>query len=96
AALLGQPVVVGYPMQEVLAPNRHQTSKTQNSYGVRIGTDGEKLPPFSMLSASMLSAPLSPLDVAPSVTNTDKLVESKAEILAEKLTQQKQQSDITA
>ncbi|MEH2386500.1 MAG: DUF3769 domain-containing protein [Nostoc sp.] len=91
AALLGQPVVVGYPMQEVLAPNRHQTSKTQNPYGVRIGTDGEKLPPFSMLSA-----PLSLLDVAPSVTNTDKLVESKAEILAEKLTQQKQQSDITA
>ncbi|MEH2358902.1 DUF3769 domain-containing protein [Nostoc sp.] len=91
AALLGQSVVVGYPIQEVLAPNRHQTSRTQNPYGVRIGTDTEKLPPFSMLSA-----PLPPLDVAPSATNTEKLVESKAEILAQKLTQQKQQSDITA
>ncbi|MEH2320765.1 DUF3769 domain-containing protein [Nostoc sp.] len=91
AALLGQSVVVGYPMQEVLAPNRHQGSDTQNPYGVRIGGDGAKLPPFSMLSA-----PLPLLDVAPSVTNSEKLVESKAEILAEKLTQQKQQSDITA
>jgi Protein of unknown function (DUF3769) len=36
-----------------------------------------------------------PVQVAPSVTN-NKLVASKAEILAEKLTQQKQQSDITA
>jgi Protein of unknown function (DUF3769) len=36
-----------------------------------------------------------PVQVAPTVTN-NKLVESKAEILAEKLTQQKQQSDITA
>lgn len=37
-----------------------------------------------------------PLQIAPSVTNSHKLVESKAEILAEKLTQRKQQSDITA
>ncbi|MEH2121896.1 DUF3769 domain-containing protein [Nostoc sp.] len=39
---------------------------------------------------------LRPLEIAPSLTNSNKLVESKAEILAEKLTQQKQQSDITA
>ncbi|MEH2314232.1 MAG: DUF3769 domain-containing protein [Nostoc sp.] len=39
---------------------------------------------------------LRPLQIAPSLTNSNKLVESKAEILAEKLTQQKQQSDITA
>ncbi|MEH1893536.1 MAG: DUF3769 domain-containing protein [Nostoc sp.] len=38
---------------------------------------------------------LRPLQIAPSLTNSNKLVESKAEILAEKLTQQKQQSDIT-
>ncbi|MEH1848780.1 MAG: DUF3769 domain-containing protein [Nostoc sp.] len=37
-----------------------------------------------------------PLQIAPSLTNSHKLVESRAEILAEKLTQQKQQSDITA
>ncbi|MEH1969190.1 DUF3769 domain-containing protein [Nostoc sp.] len=37
-----------------------------------------------------------PLQIAPNLTNSNKLVESKAEILAEKLTQQKQQSDITA
>ncbi len=91
AALLGQSVVVGYPMQEVLASNRHQSRETQNPYGVRIGTIGEELPTFSLLPAHL---PL--LDVAPSVTNSDKLVESKAEILAEKLTQQKQQSDISA
>jgi len=90
AALLGQSVVVGYPMQEVLASNRHQSRETQNPYEVRIGTIGEKLP------TSLLPAHLPLLDVAPSVTNSDKLVESKAEILAEKLTQQKQQSDITA
>ncbi|MFN6466345.1 MAG: DUF3769 domain-containing protein [Nostoc sp. DedVER02] len=36
------------------------------------------------------------LKIAPTVPNSNKLVESKAEILAEKLTQQKQQSDITA
>ncbi|MEH1904560.1 DUF3769 domain-containing protein [Nostoc sp.] len=90
AGLLGQSVVVGYPMQEVAAPNRHKTSETQNPYAARIGVEGEKLPPFSLLPA-----PQPPLDVAPSVTNTDKLVESKAEILAQKLTQQKQQSDIT-
>ncbi|MEH2449657.1 MAG: DUF3769 domain-containing protein [Nostoc sp.] len=39
---------------------------------------------------------LRPLQIAASLTNSNKLVESKAEILAEKLTQQKQQSDITA
>jgi hypothetical protein len=39
---------------------------------------------------------LRPLQIAPSVANSNKLVESKAGILAEKLTQQKQQSDITA
>ncbi|MEH2277870.1 MAG: DUF3769 domain-containing protein [Nostoc sp.] len=39
---------------------------------------------------------LRPLQIAPSLTNSNRLVESKAEILAEKLTQQKQQSDITA
>ncbi|MBD2532368.1 DUF3769 domain-containing protein [Nostoc flagelliforme FACHB-838] len=37
-----------------------------------------------------------PLQIAPSVTNQDKLVESKGEILAEKLIQQKQQPDIPA
>jgi lipopolysaccharide export system protein LptC len=37
-----------------------------------------------------------PLQIAPTVTNSNKLVESKTEILAEKLTQQKQQRDITA
>ncbi|MHC5833110.1 MAG: hypothetical protein ACYT04_98280, partial [Nostoc sp.] len=77
--------------QEVLALNRYRSSETQNPYGVRIGTIGEKLSTFSLLPAHL---PL--LDVAPSVTNSDKLVESKAEILAEKLTQEKQQSDITA
>ncbi|MEH2298774.1 MAG: DUF3769 domain-containing protein [Nostoc sp.] len=39
---------------------------------------------------------LRPLQIAPSLTNSNKLVESKAEILAEMLNQQKQQSDITA
>ncbi|MEH2025265.1 DUF3769 domain-containing protein [Nostoc sp.] len=37
-----------------------------------------------------------PLPIAPTVTNSNKLGKSKAEILAEKLTQQKQQRDITA
>ncbi|MEH2283088.1 MAG: DUF3769 domain-containing protein [Nostoc sp.] len=37
-----------------------------------------------------------PLQIAPTVTNSNKLGKSKAEILAEKLTQQKQQRDITA
>ncbi|WP_375510055.1 DUF3769 domain-containing protein [uncultured Nostoc sp.] len=39
---------------------------------------------------------LRPLQIVPSATNSNKLVESKARILAQKLTQQKQQSDITA
>ncbi|MEH1943820.1 MAG: DUF3769 domain-containing protein [Nostoc sp.] len=37
-----------------------------------------------------------PLQIAPNVTNSNKLVESKTAILAEKLTQEKQHSDITA
>ncbi|BDI15669.1 hypothetical protein ANSO36C_14710 [Nostoc cf. commune SO-36] len=37
-----------------------------------------------------------PLQIVPSVTNRDKLVESRGEILAEKLTQQKQQRDVVA
>ncbi|MEA5603343.1 DUF3769 domain-containing protein [Nostoc sp. UHCC 0252] len=37
-----------------------------------------------------------PVKIAPTVPNSNELVESKAEILARKLTQQKQQSDITA
>ncbi|AVH69354.1 DUF3769 domain-containing protein [Nostoc sp. 'Lobaria pulmonaria (5183) cyanobiont'] len=36
-----------------------------------------------------------PLQIAPTLTNRNKLVKSKAKILAEKLTQQKQQRDIT-
>ncbi|MBN4002133.1 DUF3769 domain-containing protein [Nostoc sp. LPT] len=36
-----------------------------------------------------------PLQIAPTLTNSNKLGKSKAEILAEKLTQQKQQRDIT-
>ncbi|MEH1840777.1 MAG: DUF3769 domain-containing protein [Nostoc sp.] len=42
-----------------------------------------------------LAQSLRPFQVVPSTTNSNKLVESKAGILAEKLTQQKQQSDIT-
>ncbi|MCC5628386.1 DUF3769 domain-containing protein [Nostoc sphaeroides CHAB 2801] len=39
---------------------------------------------------------LPPLQLVPNATNSNKLVESKGRILAQKLTQQKQQSDITA
>ncbi|MCC5620167.1 DUF3769 domain-containing protein [Nostoc sp. CHAB 5715] len=42
-----------------------------------------------------LAQSLPPLQIVPTATNSNKLVESKAGILAQKLTQQKQQSDIT-
>jgi len=69
AALLGKPLVVGYPMQEVKASNPHE--------------------------GSSLDAPqFEPID--PRVTNSQKLYQPKAQILAEKLTQSEQQSNSTA
>ncbi len=47
------------------------------------------------VSPSPLVAQSPPLQIAPTVTNSDQLTESKGGILAEKLTQQKQQTDIT-
>ncbi len=66
AALLGQPLVIGYPMQEVKASNSHEGS-----------------------------SPDAP-QVDQSVTNSQKLYQSKAQVLAEKLTQPEQQSNSTA
>jgi hypothetical protein len=65
AALLGQPLTVGYPMQEIKTSNLHEDSSPD-----ALPTD-------------------------PIVTNSRKLYQSKAQVLIEKLTQSKQQSDGT-
>ncbi|MBE9034691.1 DUF3769 domain-containing protein [aff. Roholtiella sp. LEGE 12411] len=65
AALLGQPLTVGYPMQEIKTSNLHEASSPD-----ALPTD-------------------------PIVTNSRKLYQSKAQVLIEKLTQSKQQSDAT-
>ncbi|MCW5313665.1 DUF3769 domain-containing protein [Nostoc sp. KVJ3] len=149
ASLLGQPLVVGYPTQEVKTSNRQDREDTKTSssssirrselllraalrkretqiesaalpkkVGVEASLDAKGEPSEKLgqrylttsLSASTLNPNSSsgetqtfsygfspnPLQIAQSVTNGNKLVESKAEILAEKLAQQKQQSDITA
>ena len=154
AALLGQPLVVGYPTPEVTTSNRQNTedTKTSPSGGVRRSelllisalrkremqretaalprkvaaeaSDHAKSEPSQQLGERSLDPTSSgaekqtfldsssfsyrvspnplvaqsprPLQIAPVVTNSNKLGKSKAEILAEKLTQQKQQRDITA
>ncbi|MEH1937555.1 MAG: DUF3769 domain-containing protein [Nostoc sp.] len=164
AALLGQPLVVGYPTYEVKTSNRQyqEDIKTSPSVAVRrselllmsalhkretqreatalprkvvaeasdldakgepsqklgqrclttsrsastpdpnsSGEEKQTFLDFGSFSYTVSPNPLvaqspRPLQIAPSVTNSHKLVESKAEILAENLTQQKQQSDITA
>ncbi|MHC5595770.1 MAG: DUF3769 domain-containing protein, partial [Nostoc sp.] len=146
AALLGEPLVVGYPTQEVTTSNRQDQEDTNTSPSVGIrrsqlllmsalhkreiqreaaasnlkakGEPSEKLSERSPTPNShvgekqtfvdsggfsyrvspnpLVAQSLRPLEIAPSVTNSQKLVDSKAEILAEKLTQQKQQRDITA
>ncbi|MFN6484954.1 MULTISPECIES: DUF3769 domain-containing protein [unclassified Nostoc] len=163
AGLLGQPLVVGYPTQEVTTSNdqNKKDTKTSPSGGIKrselllmsalrkremqrqaatlprkVGSEasnldakgegsekaGERslttsrfastLDPNSggekqtFLDSSSFSYKVSPsplvaqsprsLQIAPTFTNSNKLVKSKAEILTEKLTQQKQQRDITA
>ncbi|MBN3869303.1 DUF3769 domain-containing protein [Nostoc sp. JL33] len=164
AALLGQPLVVGYPTQKVTTSNRQEKedTKTSPSVGIRrsefllmsalrkretqrqvtalptkVGAEandldakgeaseklgqrylttsrsastldsnssgGEKQtflasPSFSYRVSPnpLVAQSLRPLQIAPSATNSNKLVHSKAEILTSQLTQQKQQSDITA
>lgn len=155
AALLGQPLVVGYPRPEVKTSNgqdqedtktspivsvrrselllraalhKRETQREANALPRKVGAEaslnakdepsqklGEQclttscfastLNPNSssgekqtFLDSPQFSYRISPnsLQVAPNVANNNKLVESKAEILAEKLTQQEQQSDITA
>ncbi|MEH2091373.1 DUF3769 domain-containing protein [Nostoc sp.] len=164
AGLLGQPVVVGYPTQEVTTSNgqvkeytktspsvepRHselllmsalrkremqrETAALQRKVGAEALDQDAKDEPAQKLSQRCLTTscfastlnPNSnggekptfldsssftyrvspspvvaqsqhPLQIAPTVTNSNKLGKSKAEILAEKLTQQKQQRDLTA
>ncbi|MEH2044579.1 DUF3769 domain-containing protein [Nostoc sp.] len=164
AGLLGQPLIVGYPTQEVTTSNRQIKEDTKTSPSVeprhselilmsalrkremqreaaalqrKVGAEasdqnakdepsqklsqrclttsrfastlnpnsngGEK-PTFldsSSFSYRVSPSPLvaqspRPLQIAPTATNSNKLGKSKAEILAEKLIQQKQQRDITA
>ncbi|MBG1268853.1 DUF3769 domain-containing protein [Nostoc sp. WHI] len=110
AAILGESVEVGYPMEEVKPSNRQNKKVTQMELPKVVeapeagalnfgrfsilkqvaGEDAKKSP-----GAGAPQSPR-PLQIAPSVINSNKLFESKGEILAEKLTQQEQQSDITA
>ncbi|MEH2083935.1 MAG: DUF3769 domain-containing protein [Nostoc sp.] len=50
---------------------------------------------YRVSPSPFITQSLRPLEIASTVTNSNKLVKSKAEILAEKLTQQKQQREIT-
>ncbi len=102
AALLGQSVEVGY-MKKVKPPNAQTTSREQGSKGAgelyckSFASASYPLCPSASSAPSFpLPTSLPPVDVIPSFTNSDKLFESKAEILAQQLTQQKQQSDSTA
>lgn len=115
AALLGQPLVVGYPTQEVTTSNRQDQENTKTSPSVGMGRSQlllisalrkQKMQREAVVDSSSFSYRVSPnplvaqsppsVEIAPSVTNSHKLVGSKAEILAEKLTQQKQQNEINA
>lgn len=115
AALLGESVEVGYPMEEVKPSNRQNKKATQMQVGATALPRVVEAPEAGALNFGRFSilkqvagedakkspgagAPQSPrpLQIAPSVINSNKLFESKGEILAEKSTQQEQQSDITA
>jgi hypothetical protein len=74
--------------QRSLVPNSNPTEKQTF---LDSGSFSYRVSPSPLVPKSPL-----PLQIAQTVTNRDKLVESKAEILAQKLTQQKQQRDITA
>ncbi|MBG1261385.1 DUF3769 domain-containing protein [Nostoc commune] len=81
--------------ERCLTTSRFASPPTPNSSGEKQtfldGSFSYRVSPNAQLAQS-----LRPLQTVPSATNTNKLVESKAGTLAQKLTQQKQQSDITA
>ena len=81
--------------EQCLTTSRFASTPTPNSSGEKQtfldGSFSYRVSPNPQLAQS-----LRPLQTVPSATNSNKLVESKAGILAQKLTQQKQQSDITA
>ncbi|MEH2131299.1 MAG: DUF3769 domain-containing protein [Nostoc sp.] len=113
AAFLGQPLVVGYPTQEVTTSNGQDQENTKTSPSIGIGRSQlllisalrkGKIPREGVVDSGIFSYRVSPnplvaqspppLEIAP-IADSHKLVESKAEIVAEKLTQEKQQRDIT-
>ncbi|MEH2060414.1 MAG: DUF3769 domain-containing protein [Nostoc sp.] len=113
AAFLGQPLVVGYPTQEVTTSNGQDQENTKTSPSIGIGRSQlllisalrkGKIPREGIVDSGTFSYRVSPnplvaqspppLEIAP-IADSHKLVESKAEIVAEKLTQEKQQRDIT-
>ncbi|MBN3923389.1 DUF3769 domain-containing protein [Nostoc sp. NMS4] len=77
----------GYANASTLHPNSNggekQTFLDSSSFNYRVS-------PTPLVSQS-----LRPVEIAPTVANSNKLGKSKGEILVEKLTQQKQQGDIT-
>jgi lipopolysaccharide export system protein LptA len=85
---LGQRCLTTSRSPSTLNPNSND-GKKQTFLGS--GSFSYKVSPSPQVAQS-----LRPLPISPTVTYSNKLVESKAEILAEKLTQQKQQRDITA
>jgi lipopolysaccharide export system protein LptA len=107
AALLEQSLVVGYPTQEVSTSNRQdegnpsqkldQRSLNPNSSGGKKQTflDSGHFS-YRVSPSPLITQSLHPLQIAPTLTNSHKLVKSKGEIFAEKLTPQKQQRDIIA
>ncbi len=85
---LGQRCLTTSRFASTLNPN---SSAGEKQSFVDSGSFSYKVSPSPLVAQSPR-----PLQIAPTVTNSNKLVESKAEILAEKLTKQKQQRDITA
>ncbi|MCC5615033.1 DUF3769 domain-containing protein [Nostoc sp. CHAB 5836] len=103
----GKIQVVGYPTQEVSTSNRQAEGKPSEKLDQRSlnpNSSGGKKQTFfdsGRFSYRVSPSPLvtqspRPLQIAPTLTNSHKLVKSKAEIFAEKLTHQTQQRDITA
>jgi Protein of unknown function (DUF3769) len=107
AALLEQSLVVGYPTQEVSTSNRQDEgnpSQKLDQRSLNPNSSGGKKQTFldsGHFSYRVSPSPLitqspHPLQIAPILKNSHKLVKSKGKILAEKLTHQKQRRDITA
>jgi lipopolysaccharide export system protein LptA len=93
------PDAKGKPSQKLgegcLATSRFASTLKPNSNGGEKQTFLDSRSLSYRVCPSPFVAQSPPLQIAPTVTNSDQLTESKGGILAEKLTQQKQQTDIT-